>query len=304
MTRIGFAGLGHMGLPMAINLVKAGFTVTGFDLAPRARQALVSAGGIEAHSLVDVAHDQDVLITMLQTGEQVRQVCLGEAGLFAHARKGALYMDCSSIDVQTTRFVHEEALKAGIRAIDAPVSGGVNGATMGTLTFMAGGETDILNDLRPVLQALGKNVIHTGANGSGQAAKICNNLILGISMIAVSEAFLLGERLGLSHQKLFEVVNCSSGQCWSMSTYPPVGDVLPGVPATNDYKPGFTAAMMLKDLRLGQQSAEQTGLETPMAALAASLYSHMQDEGHGHLDFSAIIRELADEGNAYDHTND
>ncbi|HHF7344391.1 TPA: 3-hydroxyisobutyrate dehydrogenase [Legionella feeleii] len=290
MARIGFVGLGHMGLPMAINLVKAGHSVTGFDLQAKAVDALVAAGGSKASSLPKAAQNQDVIITMLQTGKQVRQVCLGEQGLFAHITPKALYIDCSSIDVQTSREIHQHATIRHIQVIDAPVSGGVAGAAAATLTFMVGGREQAFEKAKPVLSAMGKKLIHTGAGGSGQAAKICNNMVLAISMIGISEAFTLAEHLGLSHQKLYEVVNSSSGQCWAMSQYVPVPNVLPNVPANNAYQPGFTAAMMLKDLTLSQSTAAMVNVETPMGAKAMALYQKMNEKGLGHMDFSAIIK--------------
>jgi 3-hydroxyisobutyrate dehydrogenase len=288
MTGIGFVGLGHMGLPMAINLVKAGYSVTGFDVQPKAVEALSAAGGLKANSLEKAVFNQDIVITMLQTGNQVRQVCLGKQGLFANLTPQSLYIDCSSIDVQTSREIHQYATVRQIQVLDAPVSGGVAGAAAATLTFMVGGKESAFSKAKPILAAMGKKLIHTGAAGSGQAAKICNNMILAISMIAISEAFILAEHLGLSPQKLAEVVNSSSGQCWAMSQYVPVPDLLPNVPANHDYQPGFSAAMMLKDLNLSQSTA--ANVETPMGAKATALYQRMNEKGMGHLDFSAIIK--------------
>lgn len=300
MARIGFVGLGHMGLPMAINLVKAGHSVTGFDLEAKTLQALIAAGGSAALNLQEAAHKQDIIITMLQTGQQVRQVCLAEDGLFAKAASNNLYIDCSSIDVQSSRDIHQHAAMKQLQAVDAPVSGGVAGATAATLTFMVGGQEQAFELAKPILSAMGKKIIHTGTAGSGQAAKICNNMILGISMIAVSEAFVLAEQLGLSANKLFEVVSNSSGQCWAMSQYAPVPGVLPNVPANNHYQPGFTAAMMLKDLYLSQSSAAAVGVDTPMGAQATALYRQFNEAGLGHLDFSAIIKAIAGEQVSYE----
>ncbi|QRN02533.1 3-hydroxyisobutyrate dehydrogenase [Legionella sp. MW5194] len=291
MARIGFVGLGHMGLPMAIRLIQAGHEVTGFDLQQEALTALVNAGGLRAASISDAARENDCLITMLQTGEQVKRVCLGDDGLYAQA-KGTLHIDCSSIDVQSARALHQHASANQLLALDAPVSGGVAGAEAGALTFMVGGETAALNRAMPILTAMGKKIIHTGEAGSGQAAKLCNNMILGISMIAVSEAFVLAEKLHLAADKLFEVVNSSSGQCWAMSKYAPVPNLLPDVPANRGYQPGFTAAMMLKDLNLSQQSAKVAGVETPLAAKATAIYQQFNQQGFGELDFSAIIKSL------------
>ena len=293
MARIGFVGLGHMGLPMAINLVNAGHTVTGFDLQTTAMDTLRAAGGHVAATLQDVGHTQDVIITMLQTGQQVQHVCLGEQGLLATAKSNTLFIDCSSIDVESSRNIHQHAERLHLQSVDAPVSGGVTGAAQAKLTIMVGGSEQAFERAKIVLSALGKKIIHTGIAGSGQAAKICNNMILGISMIAVSEAFTLAEHLGLSPQKLFEVVTNASGQCWAMSNYTPVPGLLDNVPANNHYQPGFTTAMMLKDLCLSQQSAKSVGVKTPLGERATALYQHFNDEGMGELDFSAIIKALA-----------
>ncbi len=292
MKNIGFIGLGHMGLPMAINLVKAGFTVTGFDLQSMAMEHFTNAGGIAANTLQQAARSQDIIITMLQTGQQVKQVCLGGDGLLDAATKGSLYIDCSTIDIATSRLIHQEANSRQIHSVDAPVSGGVVGAAAGKLTIMVGGTEQAFLQAKTILTALGTKIIHTGAAGSGQAAKICNNMILGISMIAVSEAFVLAEHLNLSPEKLFEVVTNSSGQCWAISNYAPVPGLLDNVPANNDYKPGFTAAMLLKDLRLSQESAAKVGISTPLGEKATALYQQLNDDGMADLDFSAIIKTI------------
>lgn len=293
MARIGFVGLGHMGWPMAVNLVGAGHTVTGFDLQSSAVEAFAAAGGIAATSLQETARSQDIVITMLQTGQQVQQVCFGEQGLFTVAQKNTLFIDCSSIDVQSSRELHQQANKLQLLAVDAPVSGGVVGAAQAKLTIMVGGTEQAFAQAKPILSTMGKKIIHAGVAGSGQAAKICNNMILGISMIAISEAFTLAEHLGLSPQKLFEVVTNSSGQCWVMSNYAPVSGLLDNVPANNNYKPGFTAAMMLKDLCLSQQSATAVGVKTPLGERATALYQQFNDAEMGNLDFSAIIKAIA-----------
>ncbi|MBA2710678.1 MAG: 3-hydroxyisobutyrate dehydrogenase [Tatlockia sp.] len=292
MARIGFIGLGHMGLPMAINLIKANHFVTGFDLQEQALKSFAAAGGQIAVKLEEAVVNQDIFITMLQTGAQVSQVCLSSEGLFNRAEKNILYIDCSSIDVKSSRHLHEQAKVRELFMVDAPVSGGVAGAEAATLTFMVGGEEKAFEQAKPILSAMGKKIIHTGLAGSGQAAKICNNMILGISMIAVSEAFVLAEHLGLSAEKLFEVVSNSSGQCWSMSQYVPVPGILPNVPANRNYQAGFTAAMMLKDLNLSQSSAEAVGLTTPLGAQATALYQQFNEQEQSNLDFSAIIKML------------
>ncbi|MDP3562177.1 MAG: 3-hydroxyisobutyrate dehydrogenase [Legionellaceae bacterium] len=294
MKRIGFVGLGHMGLPMARNLIKSGHTVTGFDLQPNALAVFAEAGGIVAKSLETLAENQDVIITMLQTGQQVEHVCLGNSGLFAHANKNTLHIDCSTIDVQSAHNIHHQASLFNLFSVDAPVSGGVAGAAAATLTFMVGGTSEAYHAAEKILINLGKKIIHTGDAGSGQAAKICNNMILGVSMIAVSEAFELAKQLGLSPKKLHEVVTNASGQCWVMNQYVPVPGVLEHAPANHHYEPGFTTAMMLKDLWLSQYSAEAMKVTTPMGALATKLYQKAQEAGMGELDFSVIIKQLAE----------
>lgn len=292
MARIGFVGLGHMGLPMALQLLKAGHQVTGFDVQSEPLQVLKQAGGAIVEEIAALAAHQEVLMTMLQTGQQVEAVCLGEVGLFAQASQGTLFIDCSSIDVKTSQAVTSAAYDKGLIAIDAPVSGGVAGAQAGTLTFMAGGEETAFEKAKPILLSMGKQAIHAGDAGMGQAAKICNNMILGISMIAISEAFTLAEHLGLSSNKLFDIVSVASGQCWAMSHYVPVKGVLPDVPAEHDYQPGFTVAMMLKDLQLSQHAAEDTKIKTPLGEHAAKLYEAWAQAGYSALDFSSIIRML------------
>lgn len=290
MAKIGFIGLGHMGLPMALNLLKADHEVTGFDKQSEAVNRFVEAGGRAATTLTTLAQDQDVLITMLQTGEQVASVCLGETGVFEHVPLEALFIDCSSIEVEMSRNITQAAIQAGLLAIDAPVSGGVAAASAATLTFMVGGDSAAFEKAQPILFCMGKRVIHAGREGSGQIAKLCNNLILGVSMIAVSEAFTLAERLGLAPNKLFEIVNEASGQCWVMSHYVPVPGVLPNVPANDGYQAGFTAAMMLKDLRLSQDAADAAHVDTPMGFIAMRLYEELVRQGSKDLDFSAIIQ--------------
>lgn len=291
MARIGFIGLGHMGLPMAKNLIKAGHTVTGFDLQEAPLQELASLGGVSSTSAQEAARSQDIVMTMLQTGQQVKQIACGAEGFLAVMPQGALFIDCSTIDVASARELHDEAKVHGILSLDAPVSGGVAGASAGSLTFMVGGDEDVFLLGKSFLESMGKKIIHAGAAGNGQAAKICNNMILGISMIAVSEAFILAEKLGLTPQKLFEVVSNASGQCWVMNSYVPVPGVLENVPANRHYEPGFTVAMMLKDLCLSHRVAEASGAELPMAELATALYQECSDSGNANLDFSAIILE-------------
>ena len=292
MARIGFVGLGNMGGPMAANLVKAGHEVTGYDVATASLDRLAAAGGKVASSLPEAVRGQEAVITMLPAGSHVSQVYLGESGILQSVDAGTLLIDCSTIDVATARKVAEQAEAAGFSMVDAPVSGGVGGAEAATLTFMVGGPEDAFEGARPLLEPMGKAIIHAGGSGNGQAAKICNNMILGVSMIAVSEAFVLAEQLGLDHQKLFDIASKASGQCWSLTTYCPVPGPVPGSPANRDYKPGFTAEMMLKDLKLAQEAANASGAATPLGAEAAQIYGLYAGGGEADSDFSGIIRFL------------
>ncbi len=292
MAAIGFIGLGNMGGPMARNLVKAGHVVRGFDLVKASLDAAAAAGVAAATGAADAVRDAEVVITMLPEGAHVRTVYLGAAGLIGTARQGALLIDSSTIDVETARHVAKAAAEAGYDMIDAPVSGGVAGAEAATLTFMVGGGDAAFARAKPVLEKMGKTIVHAGAAGAGQAAKICNNMILGVSMIAVSEAFALADKLGLDARRLFEISSKSSGQCWSMTSYCPVPGLVPASPANRDFKPGFTAAMMAKDLKLAQQAAHAAGAATPLGAEAQALYALFCAGGRGNLDFSAIIKLL------------
>jgi 3-hydroxyisobutyrate dehydrogenase len=290
MATIGFIGLGNMGVPMAANLLKAGHRVTGFDIARGPVETLAAKGGRAAASAAEAASAGEIVITMLPAGPQVRSVYLGAAGVLAHARQGALLIDCSTIDVETARAVAAAAKEARFDMLDAPVSGGVAGAEAASLTFMVGGEADVFARAQPVLAAMGRTIVHAGPAGNGQAAKICNNMVLGVSMIAVCEGFALAERLGLEAQTLFDISSKSSGQCWALTSYCPVPGPVPASPANREYSPGFTAAMMLKDLRLAQQAAGATAAATPLGASAASLYQLFVDDGAGGVDFSGIYR--------------
>jgi 3-hydroxyisobutyrate dehydrogenase len=292
MAKIGFIGLGNMGLPMALNLIKAHHAVAGYDVSPAGPAKLEAAGGLRAAEIGDAAAEMDVIVTMLPAGQHVRDVYIGNGGIFARAKKGAVLIDCSTIDVETARAVADEADKKGFFMVDAPVSGGVGGAQGGTLTFMVGGSEEAFAKAKPILESMGKNIVHAGDAGAGQAAKICNNMILGISMIAVSEAFVLAEKLGLDKQKLFDISSKSSGQCWSMTTYCPVPGPVPTSPANRDYAAGFTAAMMLKDLKLSQEAAKAVGARTPLGAGATTLYEKYAESGEAGRDFSGIIQFL------------
>ena len=292
MAKIGFIGLGNMGMPMAQNLLKAGYEVTGFDLNVDATERLAASGGSTANSIADACKAAEVVITMLPAGEQVREVYLGAGGVLATVGPGTLLIDCSTIDVATAREVAQAARDKALAMVDAPVSGGVAGAEGASLTFMVGGDDAAFERARPMLETIGKTIVHAGGPGNGQAAKICNNMILGASMIVVSEAFLLAEKLGLDAQKLFDISSKSSGQCWSMTSYCPVPGLVPTSPANRDYKAGFTAAMMLKDLKLAQAAARATHATTPLGAGAAAVYERFIESGDSSVDFSGIIRYL------------
>ncbi len=289
MSTIGFIGLGNMGNPMAANLVKAGHDVRGFDLVA-ANLETAKTNGVstvaDAHAAVK---DADVVITMLPAGKHVIAV---HTDIAPAMKKGALLIDCSTIDVNSARAAHGIADDHGLLSIDAPVSGGVGGAAAGTLTFMAGGSEEAFKAASPILEPMAGKVVHCGDAGNGQAAKICNNMILGISMIGVGEAFVLAEKLGLSHQALFDVASTSSGQCWSLTTYCPVPGPVPTSPANKDYTPGFAAGLMLKDLRLAQEAAQSSGAATPLGAEAAQLYALFNNAGNDGKDFSGIINFL------------
>jgi 3-hydroxyisobutyrate dehydrogenase len=290
MARIAFIGLGNMGGPMAANLAKAQHHVTAFDLSDAAMKAAVEKGAHRAASAAEAVKGAEIVVTMLPAGKHVRGVY--ESDVLPNVAKGVLLIDCSTIDVDSARHVAALAHEAGLDMVDAPVSGGVGGAAAGTLTFMVGGADAAFTKARPILEKMGKNIVHAGASGNGQAAKICNNMILGISMIAVSEGFMLAKRLGLDAQKLFDVASTSSGQCWSLTNYCPVPGPVPASPANRDYQAGFTAAMMLKDLMLAQQAANATGASTPLGAEAAQLFNLFVNSGHAARDFSGIIQML------------
>lgn len=298
--RIAFLGLGHMGLPMAKNLAAAGHEVVGFDVFPGATDAAAAAGLPVQRSGADAvrAASADVVITMFQSGKQVldayRGVDGGE-GLLAAAAPGTLFIDSSTIAVDEARAAHELAEEAGHRSLDAPVSGGVVGAENATLAFMVGGSGDDFEAARPILEAMGRRVVHCGGAGLGQAAKVCNNMILAVSQIAVAEAFVLGERLGLSHQALFDVASNASGQCWALTTNCPVPGPVPTSPANRDYQPGFAGALMNKDLGLAEHAIVSTGVEARMGMLAREIYRAYADGDGAGQDFSGIINTIRDE---------
>jgi 3-hydroxyisobutyrate dehydrogenase len=289
MAKIAFIGLGNMGGPMAANLVKAGHRVTGFDLVEASRNQAKADGAGIADSAVGAVKGAEIVITMLPAGKHVLSVW---TEILPSMGKGSLIIDCSTIDVESAVQAHALASEHGVLSVDAPVSGGTGGAKGATLTFMAGGEGNAFAAAKPVLENMGKKIVHCGGAGAGQAAKICNNMILGISMIAVGEAFALAEKLGLSHQALFDVASTSSGQCWSLTTYCPVPGPVPTSPANNDYKPGFAAALMVKDLTLAQDAAKAAGAATPLGKHAQEIYKAFDAAGNGGLDFSGIIQHV------------
>ncbi|MCW2314831.1 3-hydroxyisobutyrate dehydrogenase [Rhodoblastus acidophilus] len=292
MTTIAFIGLGNMGGPMAVNLVKADKRVLGFDFSAAALDKAREGGVEAAPSGAAAAAQADVIVTMLPAGKHLLAALDGDDGLLRSARKGALLIDCSTVDMDSARAAHELAAQQGLKSVDAPVSGGVGGATAATLTFMVGGADDAVARARPILETMGKKIVYCGGAGAGQAAKICNNMILGVSMIAVSEAFVLGEKLGLSHQALFDVASTASGQCWSLTSYCPVPGPVPASPANRDYAPGFATALMLKDLNLSQAAAQGSGASTPLGRRAAEIFTAFANGGGAEKDFSGIIEFL------------
>ncbi len=292
--KISVIGLGNMGLPMAANLLKAGHEVTGQDVIRSTMDAHAAVGGKVAPTIAQAVDGAEVVVTMLPAGKHVAEVYLGAAGVLASLRGAKpLLIDSSTIDVETARRVAAEAAKAGIEMLDAPVSGGVGGAIAGTLTFMCGGSDAGFARAKPVLQGMGKNIFHAGASGAGQSVKICNNMMLAVSMLGVSEAFVLADRLGLDRQKLFDIVSTATGQSWALTGYCPAPGPVPTAPSNRDYAGGFMAALMLKDLSLAQQAAASVGAATPLGAHAQRLYQAVNDAGQGGLDFSVVFRWLS-----------
>ncbi len=287
--KIGFIGLGNMGAPMATNLAKAGHEVTGFDVAGTTAEGVRVADNLEA-----AVAGMDAVITMLPNGSILRQVA---AQAIPHMAQGTLFIDCSTVDVESAKNTAQAAEDACIMSVDAPVSGGIGGASGGTLTFMAGGSTQAFAKAKPLFDIMGQKAVHCGDAGAGQAAKICNNMILGVTMIATCEAFALADKLGLDRQKMFDVVSTSSGYSWSMNAYCPAPGVGPTSPADNGYTPGFAAELMLKDLGLSQQAAEMADADTPMGELARALYAQFveNEDGNGK-DFSAMLPRFETRG--------
>ena len=296
MSTIGFIGLGNMGGPMVRNLLKAGHALKVFDLSPAAVAASVKDGAKAASSAADAAKGADAVFTMLPAGPEVREVYLGKGKVVETAAKGTLLIDCTTADIPSVRAAIDAATKAGHDMIDCPVSGGVGGAAAGTLTMMVGGSEKAFARARPILEAVGKNIIHAGGPGNGQAAKMCNNMMLAIQAIGVCEGFLLAEKLGLDAQKLYDIASTATSRCWFLNEYCPVPGPAPASPANRGYKAGFTAAMMLKDLKLSQEAAQNGGVATPLGAEAAALYGLFARAGGGPADFSGIIRMLRGDG--------
>lgn len=294
MTQIGFIGLGKMGLPMAVNLLKAGHSVCGFDMVQAALDEFAAAGGTVADSVADAAAGAAVIVTMLPAGAHVRDVLTRPDGVLAHAASGVLLIDSSTIDVATTREMAAAAADRGVAMLDAPVSGGTTGAAAGTLTFMVGGDADAFARAKPVIACMGKNIVHAGPSGAGQAAKVCNNLILGITMAGVSEAFALADKLGLERQALFDIASTSSGQCWALTSYCPVPGPVPASPANRDYAPGFAVDLMLKDLTLATDAERNAGAASILGEAARSVYARLSEQGLGGRDFSVVARALLD----------
>jgi 3-hydroxyisobutyrate dehydrogenase len=292
MANIVFIGLGNMGGPMAANLVKAGHDVTGVDLSSDAKAALVNVGGKSSESLSEAVSAADVVVSMLPAGPHVLGVY---SDVMASAPQGCLFIDSSTIDVPSAREVIEKAHSAGFEMVDAPVSGGTAAAEAGSLTFMVGGTDSAYARAKPILDVMGKNIFHAGGAGNGQVAKVCNNMLLGISMVGTAEAFNLAEKLGLDAQTFFDISSTASGQCWSMTSYCPAPGPVPTAPSNKDYQPGFAAAMMLKDLRLAGDAAKTAGAAIPLGAQAGSLYTLMESAGKDGLDFSAIIKLISGE---------
>jgi 3-hydroxyisobutyrate dehydrogenase len=292
VARVGFIGLGNMGGGMAANLAKAGHDVRAFDLSAEALERARAAGCLPVESAAAAAEGAEAVITMLPAGKHVEQVY--EDAVFGAADTGAILIDCSTIDVATARRVADAAQAKGLAAVDAPVSGGIAAAAGGTLTFMVGGDDSAFARAELFLAAMGKAVIHAGGNGAGQASKICNNMLLGATMVATCEALLLAQKLGLDPQTFYDIASVSSGACWSLNTYAPLPGMGPQTPADNGYQGGFAAGLMLKDLKLAMEAAQSTHSETPMGARAAELYTQFADAGNAGVDFSGIIKMLDD----------
>lgn len=292
MSNIAFIGLGNMGGGMCLNLLKAGHQVHAFDLSADAIAKVVEAGAIAAGSVAEAVQGADAVVTMLPAGQHVKSVYLGDDGILSAAKPGAVLLDCSTIAVEDARETAKAATEAAFLMVDAPVSGGTAAADAGTLTFMVGGSEAAFNAAKPVLEVMGQKIVHAGASGNGQVAKIANNMLLGISMIGTAEAFNLAESLGLDAQTFFDISSTASGQCWSMTSYCPAPGPVETAPSNRDYRPGFAVDMMLKDLRLAAAAAGGAEVESPLGAMAEQIYAALSESGHGGLDFSGVILRL------------
>ena len=290
---IGFIGTGNMGSPMALNLINAGYSVVSFDRSDKALESIKAVNGVIASSLQELAMTAETVITMLPTGDDVRKIYENEGGVIESVADNTLLIDCSTIDVENAQIVARKASVRGLQMVDAPVSGGVSGAEAGTLTFMVGGSPEALERSRPLLAIMGQNIVHAGKSGSGQAAKLCNNMMLGISMIATSEAFTLGQKLGLDPKTLFKIISTASGSCWAMQNHLPVPGIVETAASNRDFRAGFSVGMMAKDLRLAQLAAKSVDASTPLGREAAALYTSFEENGNRDLDYSAIIKKIS-----------
>ena len=290
---IGFIGTGNMGSPMALNLINAGYSVVSFDRSDKALESIKAVNGVIASSLQELAMTAETVITMLPTGDDVRKVYENEGGVIESVADNTLLIDCSTIDVENAQIVAKKASVRGLQMVDAPVSGGVTGAEAGTLTFMVGGSSEALERSRPLLATMGQNIVHAGKSGSGQAAKLCNNMMLGISMIATSEAFTLGQKLGLDPKTLFKIISTASGSCWAMQNHLPIPGIVENAASNANFKAGFAVAMMAKDLRLAELAARSVDASTPLGDKAADLYTSFEKTGNQNLDYSAIIKHIS-----------
>ena len=295
MTKIAFIGLGNMGSGMCANLCKAGHDVRAFDLSADAVKAAAEKGATPAATVAEAVADAEVVVSMLPAGKHVLSVYFGDDGVAAHAPQSILFLDSSTIAVEDAREAAKQAEAAGFLMVDAPVSGGTAAADAGTLTFMVGGPDEAYAKAKPVLDAMGKNIFHAGGSGNGQAAKIANNMLLGISMIATCEAFNLAEKLGLDAQTFFDISSTASGQCWSMTSYCPAPGPVPAAPSNRDYQPGFAVAMMLKDLHLAAGAAKAAGADIRLGEMAEKIYEDLDTRGFGGLDFSGVMRDVKKE---------
>ena len=292
MAKIGFIGLGNMGLPMAKNLLAAGYEVTGFDLSADALAGLADAGGVKADDPGAAIEGAEIVVTALPAAKHVKSVYCGQGGILDKAASGTVFIDCSTIDTASAREVIAEAEDRGQMMIDSPMSGGIGGAQAGTLTFMVGGSDEAFAAAKPALEAMGKNIFHAGGPGAGSAAKICNNMMLAIQMISVAEGFSLAEKLGLDAQKLYDISSTATARCWSLNDYCPAPGPVPNAPSNRDYQPGFAAALMIKDLRIAMEAAQGAGAATPLGAHATQIYAMMELAGQDGKDFSGVIEFL------------